>query len=87
MTTNPDATGDGALTHHERPAGEHGLDQPGRVLAVADRGFQDHARGHGAVMACPVRHERLAAALRHKTENGEMPGHLPSSVALAAEYA
>jgi hypothetical protein len=33
-----------------------------------------------------VLHERLAAALRRKIENGEMPGHLPSTVGLAAEY-
>ena len=33
-----------------------------------------------------IRHERLAEALRH-SENGEMPGHLPSTVALSAERA
>ena len=33
-----------------------------------------------------VRHERLAALLRREIEDGELSGHLPSTVALAAEH-
>jgi hypothetical protein len=33
-----------------------------------------------------VLHERLAAVLRRKIDDGEMSGHLPSTVALAAAY-